>query len=243
MDIVLIGYGKMGKAIEEVALERGHSIVLKIQSDNQSAFTESNLQMADMAFEFTEPEVALNNVLQCLTYGLPVVCGTTGWDSQIEKARQKCLDMEGSFLQTFNFSIGVNLFFEVNRYLATLMENHPNYNVRIEETHHTEKKDKPSGTAITLAKQILERLSRKKQWQLEVSAPDAGTIPVEAIRKEGVAGTHVVKYFSEIDDIEIKHIAHSRKGFALGAVLAAEFIYKRHGIFSMQDVLSGIDFH
>lgn len=237
MEIALIGYGKMGKAIEEIALERGHRIALKISQSNQNAFTESNLQTADVAIEFTQPEAALNNVLTCMNAGLPVVCGTTGWDTSMEKAKKKCLELNGSFLASSNFSIGVNIFFEINRQLAAIMDAYPEYNVLIEETHHLEKKDKPSGTAITLAEQILENIHRKRHWHLGSEENSDEIIPVAAYREEGVPGTHVVKYSSVIDDVEIKHTAHSRKGFALGAVLAAEYIQNKKGIFTMRDVL------
>lgn len=237
MDIALIGYGKMGKAIEEIALQRGHHIALKISRSNQNAFTESNLRTADVAIEFTQPDAALNNVLTCMNAGLPVVCGTTGWDATMEKAKEKCLEVNSSFLPASNFSIGVNIFFEINRQLATIMDAYPGYQVVIEETHHLEKKDKPSGTAISLAEQILGNIHRKKHWHLGEVAPTDEIIPITSFREEDVPGTHVVKYSSEIDDIEIKHIAHSRKGFALGAVLAAEFIQNKKGIFTMRDVL------
>lgn len=237
MDIALIGYGKMGKAIEEVALSRGHQIALKISRNNQNAFTESNLQTADVAIEFTQPNAALDNVVTCLNAGLPVVCGTTGWDTRMFKAKEKCLTLGGSFLQASNFSIGVNIFFEINRQLAALMDAYPEYEVAITETHHLEKKDKPSGTAISLAEQVMENMERKKHWH-EGNEPLAeNVIPVFSKREAGVPGTHTVKYSSSIDEIEILHNAHSRKGFALGAVLAAEFIRNKKGIFSMRDVL------
>jgi len=239
MDIALIGYGKMGKAIEQIALERGHQIVLKISRDNQSAFTESNLQMADVAIEFTTPDSALENVEKCLAVQLPVVCGSTGWDAHLDTAKAKCIEENGSFLQASNFSIGVNLFFELNRQLAAMMNNYPDYDVQIAETHHLEKKDKPSGTAITLAEQVLNNLERKKHWHLDANLSDTEILSIQSFREAGVPGTHVVSYTSEIDDIEIKHTAHSRKGFALGAVLAAEYIHDKKGVFSMRDVLKG----
>lgn len=238
MDIALIGYGKMGKAIEEIALARGHQITLKISRNNQNAFTESNLQMADVAIEFTQPDAALDNVMTCLNAGLPVVCGTTGWDARLFKAKEKCLALNGSFLQASNFSIGVNIFFEINRRLASLMDAYPEYDVSISETHHLEKKDKPSGTAITLAEQVIDNMERKKHWHEGNEAVNDNVIRIVSEREAGVPGTHVVKYSSAIDDIEILHKAHSRKGFALGAVLAAEFIRHKKGIFSMSDVLN-----
>lgn len=241
MDIALIGYGKMGKAIEQIALERGHQIVLKISRDNQSAFTESNLQMADVAIEFTSPGSALENVEKCLAAHLPVVCGTTGWDAHLDKAKAKCIEQNGSFLQASNFSIGVNLFFELNRQLAAMMNNFPDYDVHIAETHHLEKKDKPSGTAITLAEQVLDNLERKKHWHLDADNANLDILNIQSFRETGIPGTHVVAYTSGIDDIEIKHTAHSRKGFALGAVLAAEYIYNKNGVFAMRDVLKGLE--
>jgi len=239
MEIALIGYGKMGKAIEQVAQERGHHIVLKISRDNQNALSETNLRMADVAIEFTEPSAAPGNVSKCLESGIPVVSGTTGWNNHLDKIREKCLSLQGSFLQTSNFSIGVNLFFEINAYVASLMNDRPEYDITIEETHHTEKKDKPSGTAITLAEVVLDNLKRKKHWQLDAPGRDPDIIPVHAFREPNVPGTHRVKYTSAIDGIEMIHTAHSRKGFALGAVLAAEYIRNRKGIFSMHDVLLG----
>jgi 4-hydroxy-tetrahydrodipicolinate reductase len=237
MDIALIGYGKMGKAIEQVALERNHNIVLKISHSNLSAFSESNLRMADVAIEFTSPDAALANVLKCLGSGLPVVSGTTGWNRQLNKAKERCVALDGAFLQTSNFSIGVNLFFEINKQLAMLMNDWPEYEVRISETHHTEKKDRPSGTAITLAEQILDKLRQKKHWSEDPENQDPAIIPIESFREEHVPGTHQVKYTSAIDDIEIIHTAHTRKGFAVGAVLAAEFLKNKKGVFSMSDVI------
>ncbi|HET8572554.1 MAG TPA: 4-hydroxy-tetrahydrodipicolinate reductase [Edaphocola sp.] len=239
MDIVLIGYGKMGKAIEQIALERGHQIVLKISRDNQGAFTESNLQMADVAIEFTSPGSAFENVEKCLAAHIPVVCGTTGWDEHLDMAKARCIEENGSFLQTANFSVGVNLFFELNRQLAAMMNNYPGYDVHITETHHLEKKDKPSGTAITLAEQVLDNLERKKHWHLGADQSDYDILNIQSFREAGIPGTHLVRYTSGIDDIEIRHTAHSRKGFALGAVLAAEYIHNKKGVFSMRDVLKG----
>lgn len=237
MDIAIIGYGRMGKEIEAVALERGHQIVLKINQENLSAFTEANLRMADVAIEFSRPESAFENVSKCLTCHLPVVSGTTAWQSNLEQARQLCLEKETAFIHASNFSLGVNLFFELNQHLAKLMGTYPQYAVSLKETHHLEKKDKPSGTAITLAEQILELRKDKKAWVLEPEQTEENGIPVYAHREEGVPGTHEIVYRSVIDEIEIKHTAFSRKGFALGAVLAAEFIIDKKGCFSMKDVL------
>ncbi len=237
MKIALIGYGKMGQAIEQIALERGHEVLLKINSGNTELFTPENLQSCDVAIEFTRPELAEANVLKCLQAGVPVVCGTTGWNERVETARTAALQSNTAFLQASNFSVGVNIFFEVNKLLAKLMNEQPDYDVVMEETHHTQKKDAPSGTAITLAEQILNNVNRKKQWQEGTPDNNPETLSIIAHREEHVPGTHMVRYQSPIDDIEITHTAHSRKGFALGAVLAAEFIAGKKGVFQMSDVL------
>jgi 4-hydroxy-tetrahydrodipicolinate reductase len=236
MNIALIGYGKMGKAIEEIAIERGHHITLRITSSNKHEMTKENLAMTDVAIEFTNPEVAKDNVVACLDAGVSVVCGSTGWNEELPHAKMKAAEMGKAFLQASNFSIGVNIFFEVNKMLASLMDDQPSYDITVEETHHTQKKDAPSGTAITIAEQILDNMSRKKHWAKETTDnPEA--FPIIAHRIENVPGTHNVKYSSAIDDIEIIHTAHNRKGFALGAVLAAEYINGKEGIFEMRDVL------
>jgi 4-hydroxy-tetrahydrodipicolinate reductase len=234
MNIALIGYGKMGKAIEEIALQKGHDISLIIDLHNHEDLTKENLQKADVAIEFTNPENAANNILKCFDAEVPVVCGTTGWLDKIEAVKKSCLEKNGTFLYASNFSIGVNIFFELNKKLAELMRSH-NYNVAIEETHHTQKKDAPSGTAITLAEEIIKLKSFKK-W---VNSPtkNADELSIVSHRIDPAPGTHSVKYSSDIDDIEIIHTAHNRKGFASGAVLAAEFIKDKKGIFSMKDVL------
>ncbi len=238
MKIALIGYGKMGKAIEQIALKRGHEVVLKISRSNFTDLTREHLVLADVAIEFTNPESALDNVMTCMEAGVPVICGTTGWNERLYLAKEKCVVTNSAFLQTSNFSIGVNIFFEINKQLASLMNDWPEYEVTIEETHHTAKKDAPSGTAITIAEQVIDNLKRKKHWTLDATLRE-DLIPVIAHRTGDVPGTHNVKYSSAIDDIEIIHTAHSRDGFALGAVLAAEFIRHRKGIFTMQDVLAG----
>ncbi len=236
MRIALIGYGKMGKMIEEMAVERGHEIVLKVHIDNTEDFNQSNLARADVAIEFTAPESAYGNVKKCLDFGIPVVSGSTGWNEQLPEMKTYCTEKGGTFLHASNFSIGVNLFFEVNALLAKLMAAQPSYNVSIKEVHHTQKKDAPSGTAVTLAEQVLQHLTRKKAWvNEETAAPDQLSIISE--RVDPAPGTHHVKYTSDIDDIEIIHTAHNRKGFALGAVLAAEFIHDKKGVFTMKDVL------
>jgi 4-hydroxy-tetrahydrodipicolinate reductase len=236
MNIALIGYGKMGKAIEEIAIERGHHITLRISSSNRHEMTPDNLRMSDVAIEFTNPEAAEENVMKCFEAGVSVVCGSTGWNDGISHAKMKAVEMGCAFLPASNFSIGVNIFFEINKILASLMDEQPDYNVTVEETHHTQKKDAPSGTAITIAEQILENMKRKKHWAKE-STDNPEAFPIIAHRIENVPGTHNVKYSSEIDEIEIIHTAHNRKGFAMGAVLAAEYIHGKKGIFEMRDVL------
>ena len=236
MKIALIGYGKMGQAIEEVALQRGHQVVLKINEDNLAEFTHENISKADIAIEFTGPESAFENITKLLEMNCPVVCGSTGWTGKINEVEKKIKEKNGSFIYASNFSVGVNIFFEVNKKLASLMDAHGDYNIILEETHHTQKKDAPSGTAITLAEQVLERIKRKSTW---VNNPSDNPEEISIISKrvDPAPGTHVVKYTSAIDDIEIIHTAHNRKGFALGAVLAAEFLKNRKGIYGMKEVL------
>ena len=237
MKIALVGYGKMGHMIEEVAATRGHKIVLKIDVTNQHDFTRDNIATADVAIEFTNPESAFQNVMKCLEFEIPVVSGSTGWNQKLEEAKNYCRQINGSFLHTSNFSIGVNIFFEVNTLLAKLMSSQPEYDVTMREIHHTAKKDAPSGTAVTLAEQILSNLSRKKNW-VNQPAGNKDQLSIISERIDPAPGTHYVKYSSEVDDIEIIHTAHSRKGFALGAVMAAEYISSKKGIFSMKDVLN-----
>jgi 4-hydroxy-tetrahydrodipicolinate reductase len=236
MKIALIGYGKMGHMIEEIALQRGHQIVLKINIDNTEDFTRENMAGADVAIEFTAPESAFQNVKQCIEFGVPVVSGSTGWNDNISSAKEYCLQKESAFLHASNFSVGVNIFFQLNKLLAKLMGNQPDYDVSLSEIHHTQKKDAPSGTAVTLAEQVIEGLGRKKRWVNEV-AQNPEELSIISERIDPAPGTHYVKYTSEVDDIEIIHTAHSRKGFALGAVLAAEFISGKKGVFTMEDVL------
>ena len=236
MKIILIGYGKMGKMIESIAVERGHEIILKIDVDNLEQFTQENLQQAQVAIEFTKPETAFANVTRCIEYGVPVVSGTTGWYDRLEGVKQLCAERNGAMLCTSNFSLGVNIFFEINRQLARLMNGFPDYSVAIEEIHHTQKLDAPSGTAITLAESIIDEIPRIEKWELD-GDHKTDTVPIRAIRKDSVPGTHHVAYSSEIDDVEIIHTAHNRKGLALGAVMAAEYIYDKKGVFSMKDFL------
>ena len=236
MNIALIGYGKMGKAIEEIALQRGHNIVLKIDIDNADQFTKENLAKADVAIEFTGPHSAYENVKKLMQFGTATVCGSTGWLEKLEEIKTDCQKNDTSFIYASNFSVGVNIFFEVNKRLAALMKDHHDYDIQLTEIHHTEKKDAPSGTAITLAEQVLQNIPRKKNWVNHISdIPDELEILSERI--DPAAGTHKVKYSSATDDIEIIHTAHTRKGFALGAVLAAEFLIGKKGIYGMKDVL------
>jgi len=236
MNIALIGYGKMGKMIETIAVEKGHQISLKIDVDNLSDFTHENLTKADVAIEFTNPETAFANVVRCIEYGVPVVSGSTGWYNRLEEAKRICAEHSGTMLCASNFSLGVNIFFEINRQLARIMNHFPDYSIEMEETHHTQKLDAPSGTAITLAEDAINEISRIKNWELNGDT-NTNTLPIRAIRRNSVPGTHQIKYSSEIDDIEIIHTAHNRKGFALGAVIAAEYIHNKKGVFSMTDVL------
>jgi len=234
MKVALIGYGKMGKAIEEVLHERGHEVVARFTSDG---IDQDLLSTADVAIEFTLPEAAVANMKQCFDLQVPVVVGTTGWQNQAEEIYQHCEKTFGAMLPASNFSLGVNIFFEINRQLARIMNSQKQYDLSVEEIHHTEKKDAPSGTAITLAEDILQEVDRKSEWEL-ASHSNGEKLAIEAKREKDVHGTHIIKYASAIDDIEIKHVAHNRKGFALGAVLAAEFLQGKTGIYTMKDVLN-----
>lgn len=231
MKIALLGYGKMGKVIERIALERGHEIVLRKQASN----TYEGLETADVAIDFSIPTAAVQNISTCLDQGIPVVSGTTGWLEQYDAMVRLCEEKNGAFLYGSNFSLGVNLFFELNEYLAKMMSRFSSvYKVSMEEIHHTQKLDSPSGTAISLAKGIIEN-SEYDSWTEEKAT--VNQIHIEAKRIENVPGTHSVYYNSDVDFIEIKHVAHNREGFALGAVLAAEWILGKTGTFSMKDVL------
>ncbi|WZL89240.1 4-hydroxy-tetrahydrodipicolinate reductase [Salinimicrobium sp. 3283s] len=230
MKIALLGYGKMGKTIERLAVERGHEIVLKVDNDIDNA----DLSQADVAIDFSVPDAAFKNITACFEKQVPVVSGTTGWLKQYDEAVEICKEQEAAFIYASNYSLGVNLFFELNRNLAKLMQRFSEYNVAIEEIHHTQKLDAPSGTAITLAEQIIEN-SDKTGWQLDNARENE--IPVTAKRIENVPGTHTISYNSEVDTIKIEHVAHSRDGFALGAIIAAEWLQHKKGVFSMKDVL------
>jgi 4-hydroxy-tetrahydrodipicolinate reductase len=230
MKIALLGYGKMGKVIEQIALDRGHEIVLKKDQNN----TFDGLENADVAIDFSVPDSAVTNISTCLENGIPVISGTTGWLANYQNMVDLCQKNNGSFIYASNFSLGVNVFFELNDYLAKMMANLKQYQVSMEEIHHTQKLDAPSGTAITLAEGIIKN-TNYSQWTLE--NPKANEIQIEAKRIENVPGTHSIFYDSTVDQIEIKHTAHSREGFALGAVVAAEWLVGKKGVFSMKDVL------
>ena len=232
MKIALFGYGKMGKEIEQIALQRGHEIVLKINEGEQY-----DISIADIAIDFSVPNAALSNIVSCFKNNVPVISGTTGWLDDFDKAIDVCKENNGSFIYASNFSIGVNIFFELNKQLAKMMNSQKEYSINVEEIHHTKKLDTPSGTAITLAEGIINNTS-KRDWQLKETQVNAGTIPIEAKRILDVPGTHIISYESQIDSIEIKHTAHNRKGFALGAVIAAEWLNNKIGIYTMKDVLN-----
>ncbi len=236
MKIALIGYGKMGKAIEGIAKERGHELVLKISSDNLHDLNSENLNKADVAIEFSRPENAEQNIRLCLDHQLPIVIGTTGWYANYEAIKENCKAKGGSLLAATNFSVGVNLFFELNRQLANLMSPFKDYSASITEVHHTEKLDSPSGTAITLAEGLIGEHPEYHEWKNN-STTEEGVLNINSIREENVPGTHRITYTSVIDQISIEHEAKSRKGFALGAVLAAEYIHNKTGVFTMKDVL------
>jgi len=229
MKIALLGYGRMGQTIEKIAEERGHKIVLKV--DKNDGFTLENI---DVAIDFSIPEAAVNNISTCLKNKVPVVSGTTGWLEHYEEMTMLCKENDGAFLYASNFSVGVNIFFELNKQLAKMMQNIAGYNVSMEEIHHVHKLDAPSGTAITLAEGIIEN-SKKTGWVLDQD--DEDKIKINAVREGEIPGTHSITYKSEVDEIKIEHKAHSRHGFALGAVLAAEWLHDKTGVYSMKDVL------
>jgi len=235
MKIALIGYGKMGKEIEAIALKRNHNIVLKIDKDNADTVTENDFKKADVAIEFSTPDTVIENVNKSFNAGLPIVIGTTGWYEKFDEIKKLCAEKNGAMFHATNFSLGVNLFFKVNTYLAELMNKYPEYDVSMEEIHHIHKLDKPSGTAITLANQVLSKIQRKKNWSINNKADDI--LFIKDVREGEVPGTHIIKYHSEVDDIEIMHKAHNRKGFALGAVIAAEFLNGKKGVYSMNDII------
>lgn len=240
MKIALIGYGKMGKAIEEVAITRGHAVILRLDADSSAADWQ-RLADADAAIEFTQPDAAIENMKRCFALGVPVVVGTTGWLGQLSAITDACNTNNGSLLWASNFSIGVQIFMAINRKLAELMNVQPAYSVEVEEVHHTQKLDAPSGTAITLADDIVQRVARLEDWrsiEKKISKPlTTSSLDILSKRIDAVPGTHTVSYNSDIDSIEITHTAHSRLGFATGAVIAAEFLHDKKGVFTMQDLL------
>ena len=236
MKIALLGYGKMGKSIEIIAKDRGHQISLKIDSKNFNYLTIESFNEIDVAIDFSTPSTAKNNIELALKSKTPIISGTTGCLEQIEEMKNLCLVENTAFLYASNFSLGVNLFFELNKKLALLMSNHQNYEVSMEEIHHTQKLDAPSGTAISLAEQVINNQGLKKKWVLDTKTKPEELL-IEASRKNKVPGTHIVKYESDIDSITIAHEAHSREGFALGAVIAAEWLLSKKGVYTMKDVL------
>ena len=235
MKIALLGYGKMGKEIEAIALQRHHTIVLKVDETNSASITKADLQQADVAIEFSTPHTVISNIKKCLDAQLPIVIGTTGWYDLFKDIENECQQKNGTIFHSTNFSLGVNIFMKVNSYLAALMNKYTNYDVSMEEIHHIHKLDKPSGTAITLANQVLDKIERKKNWSITDTKPE--TLFIKDVREGEVPGTHIIKYTSAVDDIEIMHKAHSRQGFALGAIIAAEYICDKKGIFTMENLM------
>lgn len=243
MKIALIGYGKMGKTIHQLADEKNerlgkkhYDISLIIDVENRNTITKEELQQVDVAIEFTSPHTAVENIYWCFDANVPVVVGSTGWTEKLEEVKQYATDNNKAFLFAPNFSIGVNIFFEVNRYLAQIMNQHHEYDITLEEIHHTEKKDAPSGTGLHAALDILKRIERKKNW-INNETKETETLSIISKREENVPGTHIVTYESDIDKIDLIHTAHNRKGFASGALLAADFLVDKKGAYSMEDVL------
>jgi 4-hydroxy-tetrahydrodipicolinate reductase len=237
MKIGLLGYGKMGKAIDQLALARGWEVVWRIRRDDLPKLTVELLREAEVVIEFTRPEAAFQNVMLCLEAGVPVVCGTTGWQEHLPEAENYCRENGGAMLWASNFSVGVNLFFALNRYLSHLMAQRPEYAAALTEIHHIHKLDAPSGTAITLANDAIAGSGRYQRWQLMPFNSQSDALPITSIREGEVPGTHQMLWQSTIDDIKIEHRAHSRTGFASGALLAAEWLRNKQGVFSMNDVL------
>jgi 4-hydroxy-tetrahydrodipicolinate reductase len=239
MNIALIGYGKMGKEIEQIAISRGHTIVLKVDVSNANSYSIDELRKADVAIEFSTPEAVIKNIYKCFDENIPVVVGTTGWLDQLEDVKKNCSDKNQTLFYTSNYSIGVNLFFKVNEYLAKLMNSKSDYRISMEEIHHVHKLDAPSGTAISLANQIIENNTQKQKWVNTIS-DNKNELEIISKRIDEVPGTHTVTYSSAVDEISITHIAHNRKGFALGAVIAAEWVKEKKGIFGMNDLLNNL---
>ena len=245
MKIALLGYGKMGKAIEQLALAKAHQIILKVDENNAHDFSIDDLVNADVAIEFSVPSASVQNILRCFDTNVPIVVGTTGWLDKWEEVKRICEEKNQALFYTSNYSIGVNIFFEINKKLAQLMSEQHGYEVSIEEIHHTEKLDAPSGTAITLANDILKEMERKTKWintiksQLKTSNSKIkkDDLLITSIREANIAGTHTIQYESAVDCIEIKHTAYNRQGFAAGALCAAEWLIGKKGVFGMQDLL------
>jgi len=236
MNIALIGYGKMGKEIEAIALQRGHRTPLIVDVHNRHELTPENLQRCDVAIEFTSPETAVGNVKACFAAGVPVVCGSTGWLERLDEVKRDCAARRAGFFYASNYSVGVNVFFRLNRHLAKLMSAVEGYSVGVEEVHHTAKKDAPSGTAITIAEGIMGEISQLKRWVNQAQG-GADELPIVSVRQDPVPGTHTVTYTSDVDAITIRHEAKSRRGFALGAVLAAEFMQGKRGCYGMEELM------
>lgn len=242
MKIALLGYGKMGRIIEQFAIDRGHEVIIKIDENNLDELNSQNLSNADVAIDFSTPASVQNNINICFEANTAIVVGTTGWYEQIPVIKEKCVSSNKALLYASNFSVGVNVFFFVNKVLAKVMNRYPQYDVQVEEIHHTQKLDSPSGTAITIAEGIVENVARKQEWINELVGEEAEVITkpeqllIESHRIEEVPGTHTVIYSSEVDEIEFKHTAHSRAGFALGAVLAAEWLNGKTGFYSVTDM-------
>jgi 4-hydroxy-tetrahydrodipicolinate reductase len=237
MKIALLGYGKMAREIEKAATDRHHEIVLRIDIDNVHDLTEVNLHQADVAIDFSTPASAFSNIMKCFDAGIPVVCGTTGWLDKIGEVKQECMNKNGTFFYASNFSLGMNIFFAVNKYLATVMNNFGDYNVGIKEIHHIHKVDAPSGTAISLANDIIGNYEMKNNWELD-SESSSSIIKITAVRENEVPGTHIITWDSSVDRIEIMHEAKNRKGLALGALMAAEFVRDKKGVYSMADLIN-----
>lgn len=237
MRILLIGYGKMGKTIEQLALAKSHEIVGAIDHTNPETLQNYNSENTDVAIEFTHPEAAFENIRYCLDNSIPVVSGSTGWLNQFPEATELCNQKGGSFFYASNYSVGVNLFFHFNEYIAAKMQQYPEYKVHLKEIHHTQKVDKPSGTAITTAEGILKSYSDLETWACDEPETE-GRLPITSERTENVIGTHIVRYSSAVDDLELGHVAHSRTGFAAGALMAAEWLPGRQGVYGMKDLLN-----
>lgn len=237
MRIAILGYGRMGRQIEQLAIQNGKNITLKANSRTSPDELVAGLKNADVAIDFTIPDVAFDVISAALDYKVPVISGTTAWLDRYDEVARKCYDLDGAFLYASNFSVGVNILFELNKRMAEIINNHPQYKMEIEEIHHTNKLDAPSGTAISIANDLIAHSDQKTEW-VNRNTTEPAEIPIISKREPNVKGTHIISYKSEIDDLVIKHEAHSREGFARGALLAAEWIQDKQGVFTMKDVLS-----